>query len=206
MLHLYDEAIAFSGLHFLPAATCDAIYYVDPYDRNRYISLDCYFSTIQEAQLAELQHIAFSLGAKKYEVELAEVSKKKSTFKGDIQLNAAGHGDGHAVVERDKSTETKNSSLAKATFASGRKPSRPYLLWYAHDNNIKNLIDMRCSEENGSKMPTYEIRLNSSSVAVISTRTAAEIDAAAGKLGMKSNFSTQCATEHSKVMYLKLEF
>ena len=48
VLHLYDEAVEFSGIKFLPAATCDSIYYVDPHNRNNFISVDCYFSSMQE--------------------------------------------------------------------------------------------------------------------------------------------------------------
>ena len=35
VLHLYDEAIAFSELKFLPAATCDTVYYVDLNDKQK---------------------------------------------------------------------------------------------------------------------------------------------------------------------------
>ena len=44
VFHLYDEAIGFSGLQFLPAAICDSVYYVDPFNRNCYISIDSGYS------------------------------------------------------------------------------------------------------------------------------------------------------------------
>jgi hypothetical protein len=37
---LYNEAIDFRGLHFIPAAVCDPVYYVDPFDKARFVHLD----------------------------------------------------------------------------------------------------------------------------------------------------------------------
>ena len=65
ILHLYDEAVPFSKLQFVPSADCDAVYYVDSFDRRRFIRLDCIFSKAHEERLAELKNIAYLLGAKK---------------------------------------------------------------------------------------------------------------------------------------------
>ena len=39
----------------------DEIYYIDPYEKNRYIKLDCIFQQTHEEKLAELEYIAYSL-------------------------------------------------------------------------------------------------------------------------------------------------
>ena len=43
ILHLYDEYVNESGIQFIPSITCDAAYYVDSFDRKRYIRTDCIF-------------------------------------------------------------------------------------------------------------------------------------------------------------------
>ena len=48
ILYLYDEAVPFSGLQFIPTATCDAVYYVDSFDRHSFIKADCYFRKVQD--------------------------------------------------------------------------------------------------------------------------------------------------------------
>lgn len=205
VLHLYDEAIAFSELKFLPAATCDTVYYVDPFDRNRYISLESFFDTIQQSKLAELQHIAFSLGAKGYCVEMAENSKEFSSAKKSGAIKGIKGVNAQGSRELTVSTEKASNALARAEWSNSRKPVRPNLLWYANDDNVRNLIAMCCSE-NRMEMTSYTIELRSSSSATMSTSTAAKIDAAAGKMGVSSNFGATCANEYNKTMLFRLEF
>ena len=69
ILCLYDEAITFSGIQFVPTVTCDALYYVDSFDRSKFIRTDCIFSKAHEERMAELKHIAYALGAKRCTIE-----------------------------------------------------------------------------------------------------------------------------------------
>lgn len=207
MLHLYDEAIEFSGIKFLPAATCDSIYYVDPHNRNNFISIDCYFSNMQESRLAELQHIAYSLGAKHYWVEMVESTyDKQSSFKSAILNVKAANASGEE--EQQKSTTSKSVSVAEAVFSSGRKPIKPDLCWFANDNNVLNLIKMRCSEDSQNDISTYTIELSSSNAATMSISAAAKVDSALSclKIGANTSFSSDSEKEHNRKMYFKLEF
>lgn len=207
ILHLYDEAVEFSGLKFLPAATCDSIYYVDPHNRNNFISVDCYFSNMQESRLAELQHIAYSLGAKHYWVEIVEstLDKQSSFMSAKINTkvaNAAGS------EEQYNATTTKSMSVAEAAFTSGRKPVKPDLCWFANDNNVLNLIKMRCSEKSQEEITTYTIELSNSNATTMSISAAAKIDTALSnlKIGANASFSKNSEKEHNRKMYFKLEF
>lgn len=74
VLCLYDEAVDFSGIQFVPSVTCDALYYVDSYNRNRFIRTDCIFSKAHEERMAELEHVAYSVGAKRCTIEISESS------------------------------------------------------------------------------------------------------------------------------------
>lgn len=211
IFHLYDEAVAFSSLHFIPAAICDSVYYVDAHDRSRFIRLDCYFEKMQESKLAELQHIAFSLGAKKYSVEMYDTSSEKRTtnqkgsLKGTIDARTAS-----ALEERNLSVEneTRRESIAFAEFAGDMKPAQPVLHWFAQDDNIKNLINMRCSGEGNNEVKTYSIELKGTDFATMGVSTAVKIDAAIGRLGLGSDFNmkSKVIEERHHKMSFQLEF
>jgi hypothetical protein len=215
VFHLYDEAIAFSGLHFVPAAVCDAIYYVDTHDRRRFIRLDCYFEKMQEAKLAELQHIAYSLGAKKYSVEMFDTSSEKRTSKQKVSLSGkAGVGAGKKAVAASEERgltaekETQREAVASAEFTGDMKPTQPVLRWFAHDDNIKNLIHMRCSGEGNNGVKKYSIEFKVSDYATMGVSTAAKLDAAVGSLGLGSSLDLQsrAAEEYHHRMSFQLEF
>lgn len=211
VFHLYDETVTFSGLHFIPAAVCDAVYYVDVHDRSRFIRLECYFEKMQESKLAELQHIAFSLGAKKYSVEIYDTSseKRNSKQKGSLR-GKAGAGTASASRERNLTVEneTRRESVAYAEFAGDMKPAQPVLRWFAHDDNIRNLIHMRCSDEGQNVMKTYNIEFKGTDFATMGVSTAAKIDAAIGKLGLGSdlNMQSKVIEERRHKMSFQLEF
>ncbi len=207
VLHLYDEAIEFSGLKFLPAATCDSIYYVDPHNRNVFISVDCYFSSMQESRLAELQHIAYSLGAKHYWVEMVETTcNKENSLKSAIAMANVAKIQGNE--EKHEASASKSVSVAEAIFSSGRKPVEPNLCWFKNDNNVLNLIKMRCCEDNQNNISIYTIELSSSNAATMSTSVAIKVDGALNslKIGANSSFSSNSEKEHNRKMYFKLEF
>ena len=81
VLCLYDEAVAFSGLQFVPAPTCDSLFYVDQFSRNRFVRVDCVFNKAHEERLAELKHVAHSLGAKRCTIEITESIRETSLSK-----------------------------------------------------------------------------------------------------------------------------
>lgn len=207
VLHLYDEAVEFSGLNFLPAATCDSIYYVDPHNRNTFISVDCYFSSMQESRLAELQHIAYSLGAKHYWVEMVEDTYDKQNSLKSAKINTK-IANVSGSETQSKTTAARTMSVAEAEFSSGRKPIKPDLRWFANDNNVLNLITMRCTESSQNDISTYTIELNSSNAATMSMSVAAKVDGALSslKIGGSASFSSDSQKEHSKKVYFKLEF
>ena len=64
VLHLYNTSVALKEIEFYPAVTIGATYYVDNFNPNRYIDVDCIFNKAHEERLAELEQIAYALGAK----------------------------------------------------------------------------------------------------------------------------------------------
>ena len=213
VFYLYDEAVATSGIRFIPAAVCDSIYYMDVHDRKSFVRLDSYFDRMRESKLAELQHIAFSLGAKKYSVEMIETSSEKRTINQNGSISKKdSRGDTPVTINTaeesslSEGNKSHREALAQAEFEGDMKPTQPVLRWFVHDDNINNLINMRCSGEN--QMNVYQIVIRGSDYASMAASTAAKIDAAVGGLGLSATFSMQSNVieERSKVMRFRIEF
>lgn len=213
VLYLYDEAVPTSGITFVPSADCDAVYYVDSFDRKRFIRIDRIFGKAHEERLAELKHVAYSLGAKSCTIEISEssvevsVSKKKASFGGGGVL--------HGAKASSAESAEQNSSVKNSTQRSGKiyvqfeghaNPQRPTLKWFANDDNIKNLVEFRCNGENSVKIETLE--LSGSSSATMSQKTACSIDNAVGAMKLKggSTMEAQAVRENHSTLYFSIEF
>ena len=235
VLFLYDEAVKEggivqkSGMQFIPVPTNLAVYHVDRYDRNKYIQVDCIFNKTHEERLAELEHIAFSLGAKKYSVEITEAEtvteKTAKNFSKKINVNAES-----TVLETNVSAEsTQTKSLtnetnqqthiqlrkeAHAVFKGNDNPQRPTLKWFSNDETIKKLIDMRCSNKN--EITSRDLKLEGTTSATMSKITAANLDNVLTVIGdgvkakaTKSSTTTmyqQASREHSSKLIYTVEF
>ena len=210
VLCLYDEAVEFSGVQFVPSVTCDALYYVDSFDRNRFIRTDCIFSKAHEEKLAELKHVAYCLGAKRCSIEIVEFSSDIQARNKSMKLNEK--------LGRFSSTESTEQSYSQAAshyrggsveieFQGNETPQRPNLKWFAHDDNIRRLIEMCCDGNRAVKSETLE--LSGSSSATMSQKTACTIDGAMGKIGgAKGNVSmeAQAVKENSGKLLFRVMF
>lgn len=214
VMHLYDECVKLSGLEFIPAVTCDAVYYVDSFDRNRYIRTDCIFSKAHEERTAELKNVAHMLGAKRCTIEIEEsatevhTQSKKSSAKGNLLIKGQ-HTSVSESVEQDSSSHSRNRRTSRiiAEFEGNDTPRRPELKWFAYDESIKKLIDSRCSGENHLKKETLEF--SGSSSATMSQKTAYAIDGAIGKIGGvngSSSLEAQAIRESSSNLKFYIEF
>ena len=190
ILYLYDEFIPDSGLTFIPAPACDAIYYVDKFDRTRFIQIDCIFEKAHEEKLAELEHIAYSLGAKLCSIEIVEgtvtaesthksmASSKKGAIKGiDVSSSVA------VDQMQNQKSSSHRSGKSVTHFTGNVTPTPPTLKWFAHDDSIRRLVEMCCSSGNTVRERTLEIK--GSSTATLSQKAAYAIDCALSKIGTK---------------------
>ena len=75
VITIYRDQVNAFGLSFDPELE-NNVYYVDPCDRNHYISLDDYFSYMKKQRVAELQRIAQSLGATYFKITYKERKKQ----------------------------------------------------------------------------------------------------------------------------------
>ena len=213
VLYLYDEFVSECGITFIPSADCDAVYYVDSFNRNRFIRIDCIFNKAHEERLAELEHVAYCLGAKSCTVEICEsslevnVSKKKASVGGDGIIRGVKVSSKESA-EQDISAKSTAQRTGKnyIQMEGHQNPRRPELKWFADDNTIKNLIESRCSGEIGIKRKTFE--LSGSSSATMSQKTACAIDNAVGamKLQGSSTMEAQAIRENRSTLYFSIEF
>lgn len=205
MLCLYDEAIELSKLKFIPAPICDAIYYVDSFDRSKYIRTDCIFSKAHEERIAELKHIAHCLGAKRCSIEINESQTGVS-----VQKRSASVGESVYGVDTQESTETNlrqsgsdsRSGKVEIEFEGNANCVEPELKWFSYDDNIKRLIEMRMTNSNAIKTETLE--LSGASSATMSQKTAYAIDSAVG--GGSVSLSSQAEKERQSKLIYHIEF
>lgn len=212
VLCLYDEAIEMSGIKFLPAPVCDAVYYIDSFDRNCFIRTDYIFQKAHEERLAELKNIAYMLGAKACSIEISEtihetvIDKKKMDFSAKIPINTSLKASGKAEQNYSFQDTNKRSGKITAKFEGNDSPKRPELKWFANDENIKNLIEMRCSQGNSIQSETLE--LSGSTSATMAQKTAYAIDCAMTKIGAKgsSSMEHQAVKENTSTLIFRIKF
>lgn len=209
VLYLYDEAVPTCGLRFVPAPNCDAVYYVDNFDRKRFVRVDCIFGQAHEERMAELKHIALCLGAKRCHIRIAESEKKTETKSKTFSLKGSmkGFTGGESAEHYSASSHmaTREGSIV-AEFEGSDIPQMPTLKWFAHNSTIQGLIEARC-ERKTAKCET--IKLFGSSHATMSQKTAQSIDSALVSMGnahAKNTMFTQAEEEHSSSLEFYVEF
>ena len=213
ILYLYDTAVATSGLKFVPTAACDETYYVDNFDHQRYIRIDQLFNKAHEEKLAELQHIAASLGAKRCSIEIQESdkesqnSKKKFSMKSGVKVEGIAASSGGSTEQSISSkTSSARDGAVVSTFEGSTDPQMPTLKWFQHDDTIRRLIDSRLSDSNPIK--THHLKLEGSASATMSQKTASSIDGAVSKINSKksSSMETQAKKENTSKLVFTVEF
>ncbi len=206
VLCLYNDSLNLGNIEFFPNAVCDAAYYVDTFNPNRYIRVDCIFEKAHDERLAELKNIAFMLGAKSCTIEITEEQFERTTASKNAGLNVS------KIVttktEQSATTEKTNirSSKISAVFEGNPTPRRPELKWFAQDDTIKKLIEMRCKKSNSLKSEI--LQLYGATSATMTQKAATSIDSILSKLKLKGNFSMQsnAQSEHSRKIIFSVDF
>lgn len=203
VLHLYDEFVTKCGLTFIPLWQVDNVYCVDAFDRTKFINVNYIFGKTVEEKITELEHVAYCLGAKWCSVEIVE-SDAQSTAT-NISTNVGGRSDIAFSNDRASAQKNKQSGKTITNFKGNRKPVLPALKWFAHDESIKRLIEMRCSDNNAIKSKILELKGSISTT--MSQKTAIAVDCVLGKR-IKGGFSaeSQVNKEQSRILIFEVEF
>ena len=211
VLHLYDEYINESGIQFVPAPICDAAYYVDRFDRKRFIQTECIFTKAHEERMAELKNIAYMLGAKYCSIEITESTSNLESKKQSAEVKVGVKGlniSSQESAEQSSSYQgyASRSGKIEANWFGSDEAQRPELKWFMHDDTIKRLIDMRCSDVNAIQSET--LILEGTSSATMSKKTACAIDNAVGRIGVsgKANMEGQASKEERSKLIYRVEF
>ena len=210
VLHLYEEAVAFSNLCFYPIPKIDSAYYVDSLGGDRFLDLDSYHEVIQKEKMTELKNIARSLGAKEcyletYEEDRSYTKSKRSadvSIKPTIMKNTSGSADQQVNSEHTQ----KRSIMFKQVFEGSANPIRPELNYFKNDSEILSLIDSRCGKDNQTK--EYSFQLDTSSSSAMSITTAMKIDSAlkVAKVKASSTFMHDTEQESKRKFIFHINF
>ena len=188
VLHLYLEAVPLSGLEFYPLSVCDAVYFYDPFNRKRFISLSSYFETAQKDKLTELLNIAHMLGAKECIIESFEMEKRVSRKKLGAGVKANGN-QGDFDMSSDASSSARRTIEMAHKFEGSDMPIMPELNWYKNDKGIQSLIAMRLSNQSGNAIKEHTLTIDCSASCTMSITMGGKIDATLNRIGAKANLS-----------------
>ena len=205
VLFLYDETKEICGLQFVPTFNCNSIYCVDPFDRKKFIKADCIFSKAQEEKLAELENIAYCLGAKSCSIEIVSFEADRDITKKSFGIESKKVS---VVTENSQSQSNAQQSTGKTIvqFKGHDNPTRPTLKWFTYDDTVKNLIEMRCNQPDSVKSRT--LALSGASSATMSQQTAIAIDGLLKniKVKAKGKMESQINREMNSKLVFEIEF
>ena len=211
---MYDEFVNECGLQFVPKVECNDIYYVDPHDRKRFIQIDEIFEQAQKEKIAELENIAYCLGAKICTIEIetskmqhdkkqVKAERKQSIKENNIEVN--GEKSINTTLQSDSSLKYKGKNVTR--FKGNDEITTPKLKWFAYDDNMKNLIEFRCNGGNAVEEKT--LILKGASSATMSKTAAASIDTAVSEFSLsKQSYDMEAnfIKESSKTFIYHLKF
>lgn len=201
---IYRDKTGIFDLQFDPD-TDSELYYVDPTDRDQYISIEKYFNYLKIKRISELQRIAQSLGARHFKVIYKEkqAASSGSDIKGGISRKAKGSQS--AGIEAAHHAHEYNSSkveIAADMDCIGHPPKEPDLVYFRKDPQIQSLVAMRM-DDNTLVHQHYTLNLIESSG--IKKTDAIKIDAALGAMN-KVKGSAFVTSEVEKEMQRVFEY
>lgn len=200
MINLFRDSVDLYGISFYPDNSHE-FYYVDPSDRDRYISLDDYFSYLKVERIGELQKIAQDLGAKHFRVTYKEeqisFSENSAKVTGGSRL-VTGNGEHTAAENRFSAVE-----IAAEMDCPGHKPVKPELKYLQRDPSVRTLINMRMDETSPLFHHVFTLKLSNSSG--IKESDAVKIDAVLKSMKCTGNTTVTSEAKSESRKYLDYE-
>ena len=199
ILHLSEAFVESSGLVFSPAPKRNEVYCVDAFNKESYISVESIFKRAHDERLAELERIAYMLGAKTCAIEIVESTKTADTSKFGIKF-----GKSNIDAKSESGGSNMRSGRTTTTFVGSDEPRLPELKWFSLDESIKSLIEMRMSDKNSVK--SRKLVLEGATSATMSRSVACALDGILknGKLG--GSMEHRAVEEHSSKLIFEIEF
>ena len=204
VLCIYTEFASAIGIQYVPMAEQGEIYCVDKFDETRYLNVSLAFRRATDEKLAELANIAYCLGAKSCSIEIVESDSAVSGTEQKVSGKLFGIS-AKASQETSSKTSRKTSGKTVKYFEGSNAVRVPELKWFAHDDNIRGLIEMRCSDQNSIKSNVLE--LSGAMSNTMSRSVACAIDGlmkGKGKIG--ASMESQASKEYSSKLIFEIEF
>ena len=204
---IFREYIDDFGLTFYPELE-NGVFYVDPCDRDHYISLDDYFSFMKMQRVAELQRIAQALGAKHFRVISKERtdSVSSNSISVEASIKAAGQGGGAGYNHADRESSMTSMCIEAEMRFPGHAPMKPELHYLKKEINVVNLIEMRMDPLSPLQHQHFSIEMiNSSGIKV---KDAAKIDAMMKAMKISSNTTVtfEAQKEAQRILEYEIDF
>lgn len=200
VLCLYDEYVGESQFKFVPFAACDTVYCIDPFEKGKFINTDTAFERTLNEKLAELEQIAYCLGAKSCSIEIVDLKTTTTSIEGKVDANV-----GEMNHETTNSTKEEKSLKNITYFEGNEKTKVPKLKWFAYDENIKGLIDMRRLGKNAIKSKVLEFYCSTS--ATMSTKSAVAVDKIKNvKVNSEVSATFKSNKEHMSKLIFDIQF
>ena len=202
VLHMYVEFAKKCGLQFIPVLKKDGVYCVYKFDINKFIDVNDVFKITTDEKVAELEKVACDLGAKSCSIEIVE---SDSASKGTSVGFKVGNAETSIGIEGESNKKIRNVIRGKTTvrWNGSDMPKQPYLSWFAHNESIKNLIDMRLGDRNAIKSKCYE--LSGLSFVTMDKKIAGVIDNISGLKG-NTSMGNKVSKELNSVLMFEIEF
>lgn len=197
VLHMYMAFAKKCGLVFIDMLQRENVYCQDHFDSFKYINANQFFGKATKAKSAELHNIAFVLGAKKCSIEVVEKDVQKDSRQ--LKINVSGA----APVSNAGESSTSNMQSVKnvSEFEGHDNPKQPELKWFAHDENIKNLIKARLDKA----IKSTSLELDGASAETMSRSVACALDDIL-KVSGNASFEKQSVREYNNTIIFNIEF
>lgn len=204
---IFRDHISDFGLTFYPELE-NGVYYVDPCDRDHYVSLDDYFSFMKMQRVAELQRIAQSLGAKHFRVTYKEKTSSASSNSVDAKVAGKALGANADAAVKHSVSESQMTALsieAEMRFP-GHAPVRPELQYLKKEINVNNLIELRMDPLSPLQQQHFNIEMSNSSG--IKVKDAVKIDAMLKVMKLTGNTTivSDAKNEARRILEYEIEF
>ena len=207
VLNAFTNCLDQFGLKFYPNAHGE-IYYINPSNKESYIALDEYFLFLKTVRASELQKIAQDLGAKYFKVTIIEEKKSSSSInmKGSEKGILKGAGKVNSDIDHSqKEKDYSKQEVAAEMHFSGHDPVAPKLQYLQNDPTVKNLIEMRMSD---NKMTKQKIMIRCINSSGINVGEAVKIDAALKVMKCTGNVKlvSEAESEEKRSFEYEIEF
>lgn len=208
LMGVYERSLdQFQGIEFYPDASA-SVYYVHPFQSNKYIQVFEYFKYLKEAKVAELENIAQALGAKHFSVTIYEeaMSKEKVNTKANAMLGIKKDKASSDVGHSDEEKTYEYVGIAAENTYPGKEPELPELMFWANNESIKTLIKQRLDPKNPLKSKKFTLDYNTSSG--IKEKDAAKIDGVLKVLKFKAagSIEKEAQKESKRRFEYEIEF